>query len=602
MAHFSENSKPLAITHSTATSREELLAASAGIDDVCVVILPACRNSSLVSQPLPRVDELLSEVSQNLGNRATLVILGEVIDLVQIQAQMPDTTRYQHWIAIKRTSVQNENQRKIGNHHFGALVHTRYKPSLHHTKTRIEYTYCPICNKTTKDYGGKKHTYHEAGTLVSDVWRDFSCELDGDLTLVIKRFADLFGLDSYKDLTVIDARQINLHRLPPALSQIAFTEHTLPEELTDQILQGDCLEQLRTIPSNSIDFAFADPPYNLKKKYLGYSDDRSIQDYFKWCDEWIEELARILKPGRTLALLNIPICAVRHFLFMQTILKYQNWIVWDSLAFPVRLIMPAHYAIICFTKGETRELPCFTRESPNNEVMGAPKTFNALQPLADGYCLRANCVSARAISKSNDRVALTDLWGDIHRLKHNSRRVDHPCQLPPHLMYRIITIFTKPNEVVLDCFNGAGTSTLTAHQLGRKYIGIEASEKYCRITNQRHLEIRNGIDPFRKEERVLTSKNSRVPRIEKQIYRVPKKTLQLEVKRVASEIGHIPSREELMQLGIYAIEYYDKYFVSWGEVTAAARTTGMTETRNAVGNGTNTILEQLPLLPPEAKL
>jgi DNA modification methylase len=71
---------------------------------------------------------------------------------------------------------------------------------------------------------------------------------------------------------------------------------------------------LRTIPDNSIDFAFTDPPYNLGKKYTGYSDDLQIQDYFRWCDEWIAEMARVLKPGRTLAILNIPLWAVRHFL------------------------------------------------------------------------------------------------------------------------------------------------------------------------------------------------------------------------------------------------------------------------------------------------
>ncbi|NOG34795.1 MAG: hypothetical protein HND44_09510 [Chloroflexi bacterium] len=101
-------------------------------------------------------------------------------------------------------------------------------------------------------------------------------------------------------------------------------------------------------------------------------------------------------------------------------------------------------------------------------------------------------------------------------------------------------------------------------------------------------------------ERVLTSKNSPVPRLEKQIYKIPKKTLQLEVKRVAGEIGHIPSRDELTQFGKYPIEYYDKYFVSWGGVTAAARTTGMTEKRN--GNNGHEVTQQLRLLESKAEL
>ena len=600
MAHFSENYHTLEIAHSLAKDRDELLSVCKNLSDVCVIVLPASQNPNQLDQPLQGVGELVAEVSKNLGETATLVVLGEVIDLVQVQAQMPKTIMYQLWIAIKKESIIDGNKRKLPHQHFGALVYTRYKASLRHTKTRLEYTYCPVCEKTTKDYGGKKHTYHESGTLISDVWRDIACELDGDLSPVIKRFADLFGLEPYKTLTVIDTKQVGLYRQANPIVHIEFQENQLPQELTGTVLNDDCLEKLRTIPDNSIDFAFVDPPYNLNKKYSGYSDDLDIQDYFKWCDEWIYELSRVLKPGRTLALLNIPIWSIRHFLYMQNILKYQNWIVWDALAFPVRLIMPAHYTILCFTKGESRELPCLSGESSHIRLSSAPKTFNALEPLADGYCLRENCVDTRITAKINDRTSLTDLWSDIHRLKHNSRRVDHPTQLPPHLMYRIITIFTKPNEVVLDCFNGSGTTTLTAHQLGRKYLGIESSEKYWKLANERHQEILDGLDPFRKMERVLTSKNSPVPRLEKQVYKVPKKTLQLEVKRVAGELGHIPSREELIMFGKYLIEYYDNYFVSWGEVTAAARTTGMTEKRN--GNNSHEITQQLRLLESKAEL
>ena len=281
---------------------------------------------------------------------------------------------------------------------------------------------------------------------------------------------------------------------------------------------------------------------------------------------------------------------------METILKFQNWIVWDALAFPVRLIMPAHYTILCFSKGESRELPGLSDESKQIRVSSAPKAFDALEPLADGYCLRANCVHKRTVEHIKDRAPLVDLWADIHRLKHNSRRVDHPCQLPPHLMYRLLSIFTKPGESILDCFNGAGTTTLTAHQLSRKYVGIDSSEKYCAMAQERHLEIQNGLDPFRKEERVLTSKNSPVPRLAKQPYEVPKKTLQLEVRRVAKQLGHIPSRDELIEHGIYSIEYYDSYFLSWGEVTAAARTTGMIETRINGNDDQPKPIEQLQLL------
>jgi len=135
------------------------------------------------------------------------------------------------------------------------------------------------------------------------------------------------------------------------------------------------------------------------------------------------------------------------------------------------------------------------------------------------------------------------------------------------------------DEVVLDCFNGAGTTSLSAHQLGRRYIGIELEEQYHQTTFERHEKINHGLDPFRKQERELTAKNSPIARLKKQKYQIPKKTLQLEVRRVAQFLGYIPNRDEIIQYGQYPIQYYDDYFTSWGEVCAAARTTGMQETK-----------------------
>jgi hypothetical protein len=592
MTHFTEDAHSLTIERLQVGEGAQVQAAY-NWDDVCLIKLPSLQSEADYDCPLTYVDRFVGEIAANLGPSSTLVILGEVIDLIEVQAHMPETVRYQHWIAIKRATSVLSDRTRLPHEHFGALVYTRYNQSLRHARTRIEYTYCPACDKTTKDYGGKKHTYHGRGTLISDVWRDIECDLTGGCEVVIERFADFFGVEPYRRLLVLDCAALGWQRTRVEVTPPQQFAHPLPTQFTNRILHGDCLDQLRQLPDNSIDFAFTDPPYNLKKKYLGYSDDLQIQDYFTWCDEWIAELARVLKPGCTLAILNIPLWAVRHFLFMRTVLRYQNWIVWDALAYPVRLIMPAHYTVLCFTKGEARPLPGLSEASSTKAPNGLA-AFDVMRPLADEYCLRQACVETRRKRGVDDRALLTDVWGDIHRLKHNSRRVDHPCQLPPQLMYRLIGLFTRPGEVVLDCFNGAGTTTLAAHQMGRSYVGIEASEKYCRMAEERHAEISDGLDPFRKQDRVLTSKNSPVPRVQKQVYKVPKKVLQLEVRRVAQELGRIPSRAELMQYGKYPIEYYDHYFVSWGEVRAAARNSGMSERREAMDEG-NASVEQLAL-------
>ena len=76
---------------------------------------------------------------------------------------------------------------------------------------------------------------------------------------------------------------------------------------------------------------------------------------------------------------------------------------------------------------------------------------------------------------------LSDVWGDIHRIRHGSRRDKHPCQLPEPLLERLILMTTNEKDIVLDPFIGAGTTALAAKRLGRNFIGIEIDPKYKSI-------------------------------------------------------------------------------------------------------------------------
>lgn len=478
----------------------------------------------------------------------TAILLPELLPLLRLQL----------WVAVKLDRPRDAGPGRLPEHHAALLILSRYPGPLRHTTTRIAYTYCPACDRTTKDYGGKKHTYHPYGTLLSDVWRDLAWTPGSEPRAIMERLADLFGLEPYRRLRAftMSANPGPKRRRGPVLAD-ALGLHD--KSLGPALVHGDCLEELRRLPDSSIDFCFADPPYNLSKRYDRWDDALDIVQYFAWCDRWLDELARVLRPGRTCAVLNIPQWAVRHFTHLRQRLTFQNWIAWEGLSLPVRRIMPAHYAILCFSKGPPRLLP-------------GRETLTALQEF---YCLRSSCVRRR----ETDQAPLTDLWWDIHRLKHNTRRVDHPCQLPPALMQRLIALFTAPGESVLDPFDGAGTTSLSAALLGRRFIGIELSETYHRLAVERHALLERGGDPFAKGQGVPAAKNSRVRRIGQSAYAVPKKTLQLEVRRIAVELGRVPTRDEVKLLGKYPIRYYDEYFVSWAEACAAARNGGMSERR-----------------------
>ncbi len=280
---------------------------------------------------------------------------------------------------------------------------------------------------------------------------------------------------------------------------------------------------------------------------------------------------RVLKPGRFLALLNIPLWTMRYYSILKEQYHFVDWIVWESLSMPVRMIMPSHYSILVFSKGSPIIYPAFNRDAYSD------LEADSLKSLREDYCLRSNCINYRNKNNILDKTPITNLWWDIHRLKHNTRRVDHPTQLPPKLMFRLISLFTNEKEIVLDPFNGSGTSTLSAEILNRKFIGIEKSLNYYSLSLKRHEELRSGIDPFGKQNGTPLSKNTYVPRLKKQKYIVSKKILQLDVKEIAKVLGHIPTKEEVEKYSKYPIGYFDNYFINWAEVCAAARTTGMVE-------------------------
>ena len=525
---------------------------------VCLIYLPR-------SDRVPHNTKVaLVELSETVGSKSTLIVVGDVVDLVKAHGYLSCASSYQTWIVIRTKEQRNLGDNRLPNKHYGALIHTRYRKALQHCKTRAAYTYCPACERTTKDYGGKKHTFHGFGTIVSDIWE----ETDEPLHL---RFSKFFGIAPYDELKVLD---IHATKNENYCAPKVFKKKGSNDPPQSQLVLGDCLEVIRTVDDSCMDFVFVDAPYNLKKRYTSYSDDLESQEYLKWCDLWLYELARVLKPHRTLAVLNLPLWSMRHFSHLETMLEFQNWIVWDAISAPGRNMMPAHYSILCFSKGKARRLPMLSTKSQKAvELGGVPPAFQFLSPLRKGYCLRAGCIKKR----EDIREPLTDVWYDIHRLKHNSRRVEHPCLLPPALMYRLYSIFTYKNEAILDCFNGAGTSTLTARQLQRNYIGIEIDEEYHKIALARHGEIERGLDPFRKQAKILESKNTTVPRVAQDRSEVSKKQLQLDVRRVSEIVGASPTQDQYAEYGEYPLVLVKERFSRWTDVCAAVRVEGVKE-------------------------
>lgn len=231
------------------------------------------------------------------------------------------------------------------------------------------------------------------------------------------------------------------------------------------IHNADCIDVMRSMPSGFVDMVFADPPFNLNKKYRSYKDNISIDAYNDWTREWLEHSCRILKPSGNLLVYNLPRLLVHAASMLnRQEMVFRHWISWNSSGRPLgKTLQPAHYGILFYAKS------------------GSSKFHDIRVPHKVCKRCRAYCrdYGGKEYRRHPFGHLASDVWDDIHRVRHSSRRIAaHPCQLPVHLIERIILMTTDENDIVFDPFAGGGSAAVAAKQMGRKYIGSEIDKEY----------------------------------------------------------------------------------------------------------------------------
>ena len=239
----------------------------------------------------------------------------------------------------------------------------------------------------------------------------------------------------------------------------------------NNVILDDCIAVMKHIPDESIDITFADPPFNLNKKYNGYKDKKEDNIYLDWCNQWLNEMVRITKPTGAIFIHNIPKWLTYYAALLNRIAIFKHWIAWDAPTSPMgKSLQPSHYGILYYVKNP--------KENKFYEIRYPHKRCRKC-----GYLLKDYGGKKDGLHPFGPLVS--DTWTDIHRIKHNKYRDEHPCQLPVHLLERIVLMSTDENDIVLDPFVGTGTSVLAAKRLGRRFIAIDIDEKYVDITKNK---------------------------------------------------------------------------------------------------------------------
>ena len=240
------------------------------------------------------------------------------------------------------------------------------------------------------------------------------------------------------------------------------------DKYLNKIIKGDCLEILKKVPDNSVDMTFADPPFNLKKKYNGYKDSLEFREYLEWCDKWISEMVRVTKPTGSIFVHNIPKWLSFYVKILNEHASFKHWIAWNAPTSPMgKSLQPAHYGILFYVK-EPKKTKIYEIRMPHDRERKS-------------MYLRKDYGGKKAGLHPFGPL-VSDVWTDLHRIKHNKYRDEHPCQLPVPLLERLILMTTDEGDVVLDPFIGTGTTAVAAKKLGRKYIGIDLDQEYKQIS------------------------------------------------------------------------------------------------------------------------
>lgn len=244
----------------------------------------------------------------------------------------------------------------------------------------------------------------------------------------------------------------------------------LPIKFDGQIICGDNSKVMGGMPSEYVDLIVTSPPYNCGIKYDNYDDSRPFEEYYEWCREWLSSCYRVLRNNRRIALnvllnmgsgkLGRDVPVVRFCNLLEVVgFNLNSVIVWEK---------------------ESR---------PTLTAWGS--WMSASAPYV--YCPYEVIIFASKGDWKREDKGVSDITADefkkwvqgVWRIVPVHNKKSFPVPFPEELPRRCIKLLSYVGDVVLDPFVGSGTTCLVAKKLGRRYIGIDISSRYCKIAGNK---------------------------------------------------------------------------------------------------------------------
>ncbi len=264
----------------------------------------------------------------------------------------------------------------------------------------------------------------------------------------------------------------------------------------NDVIEGDCIQEMNKLDAGSVDLVFADPPFNIGYSYDVYDDSRKNDDYLKWTERWLAGAVRLLKPNGSLFLAIGDEFVAEHKIRLDALgLTMRNWIVWHY-TFGVncsKKFNRSHAHILYYVRDPKNYqfYPDEIRVPSARMTKYADRRANPVGKLPDDTWI------LRPQDSEESFAADTDTW-HVPRVcgTFSERLGTHPCQMPEAVLERIIKVATQKGNLVFDPFAGSGTTLAVAKKLARNYLGIELSEQYADGVRKRLQMIEFAEEPI----------------------------------------------------------------------------------------------------------
>jgi len=257
-------------------------------------------------------------------------------------------------------------------------------------------------------------------------------------------------------------------------SNFSKKENALPSEYENKIICGDSEDILKKLPDNCIDIVFTSPPYNFGLEYDVGDDERNWELYFEKLFVIFKECVRVTKYGGRI-IVNvqplfsdyIPIHHIISTFFMNQKMIWKGEILWEKHNYNCKYTAWGSW------------------KSPSSPYL--KYTWEFLEIFCKGELTKKGNKDDIDIQDDEFKKWVYAKWAISP--ERNMKKYEHPAMFPEELVERVLKLFSYQNDVVLDPFNGIGTTTTVAKKFGRRYLGIDLSKKYCENAKKRMKEV-----------------------------------------------------------------------------------------------------------------